>query len=375
MPLFEFEKGIKLILHSTFFKFNNTFYRQIFGSPMGSPLSPIIANLVMQDLEREAKNRIDFQFPLFFRYVDDILIGAPEENIHKILDVFNSLHERLNFTLELNDGNRINFLNLNITMEGNEFIFDLYHKPTFSGRYLNFYSKHPISQKRSVIYGLVDKIFLLTNPEFHQKNLENTIKILLNNGYPIHFIFNNINRRIKHLFNNKVNIGKTNNTNILTYCSIPFLNSYSKKLSQILSKFNIKTAFHCNNKLNKLINTGKDDLLPTQHMNSVYRIDCSGCNASYIGQTKRQLKTRIKEHKQDLFKKTGTFSVVSEHRMKYGHDFDWEEVKVLDIENNYYKRIISEMIHIKRHNNNINKQTDTDLFPDTYIPIVQKFPT
>jgi len=347
---------------------------------MGSPLSPIIANLIMQDLEREARNRLDFQFPLFFRYVDDILIGAPEESIHTILDVFNSLHERLNFTLELNNRNSINFLNLNITMEKNEFIFDLYHKPTFSGRYLNFYSNHPISQKRSVIYGLVDKIFLLTNPEFHQKNLENTIINLLKNGYPIQFIFNTINRRIKQLHNNKDNKERTNNGNNLPYCSIPFLNNYSQKLSQILSKFNIKTAFHCNNKLNKLINTGKDALLPTQPMNSVYRIDCSGCNASYIGQTKRQLKTRIKEHKQELFKKTGTFLVISEHRIKYGHDFDWEEVKVLDIivkvlEKNYNKRLISEMIHIKRQNNNINKQTDTDFFPDAYIPIVQKFPT
>jgi len=146
----------------------------------------------------------------------------------------------------------------------------------------------PISQKRSVIYGLVDKIVLLTNPIFHQKNLETSIKNLLNNGYPIEFIFNTINKRIKHLHNTKDNKDKKdNNMNNLPYCSIPFLNNYSQKLSQILSKYNIKTAFHCNNKLNKLINTAKDTLLPTQHMNSVYRIDCSEYNASYIGQTKR----------------------------------------------------------------------------------------
>jgi hypothetical protein len=47
----EFLKVLNLILDSTFFKFNNIVYKQILGLPMGSPLSPILADLVMQDLE------------------------------------------------------------------------------------------------------------------------------------------------------------------------------------------------------------------------------------------------------------------------------------------------------------------------------------
>ena len=51
IPLHEFIKAIMIIINSTFFKFDKKIFRQIFGMPMGSPLSPILANIVLQDLE------------------------------------------------------------------------------------------------------------------------------------------------------------------------------------------------------------------------------------------------------------------------------------------------------------------------------------
>jgi len=36
--------------------------------------------------------------------------------------------------------------------------------------------------------------------------------------------------------------------------------------------------------------------------------------------------------------------------MKFNHDFDWDNVEVLDEKLNYNKRLISEMIHQKNKN-------------------------
>jgi len=78
-----------------------------------------------------------------------------------------------------------------------------YHKPTFSGRYLNFHFQHPLAQKRSVIYDIVDKIFSIFSLQFHQKNMKFIIQTLLKNGYPLNFIFSTINRRLIYTLTQK----------------------------------------------------------------------------------------------------------------------------------------------------------------------------
>jgi len=70
--------------------------------------------------------------------------------------------------------------------------------------------------------------------------------------------------------------------------------------------------------------------------------------------TKRRLITRIKEHKNDINKKSRIPSVISSHRL-LDHEFDWEKPYILDNETSWYKRITSEMIHIKMQTKGINK--------------------
>jgi len=72
--------AVEFVLSSTFFTFNNICYKQIFGTPMGSPLSPVIADLVLQDLEMSAIKMLPFRLPLYYRYVDDIILTAPSDS-------------------------------------------------------------------------------------------------------------------------------------------------------------------------------------------------------------------------------------------------------------------------------------------------------
>ena len=45
---------LEFILSTTYFTFRGKFYRQLVGTAMGSPVSPIVANIFMEDLEQQA---------------------------------------------------------------------------------------------------------------------------------------------------------------------------------------------------------------------------------------------------------------------------------------------------------------------------------
>ena len=87
---------------------------------MGSPLSPIIADIVMQDLEETALKKLSVQPLFYFRYVDDILLALPSDAINDTLNIFNSLHTRLQFTLEVDTNGRLSFLDTMLVIEKSE---------------------------------------------------------------------------------------------------------------------------------------------------------------------------------------------------------------------------------------------------------------
>ncbi|XP_011858224.1 PREDICTED: uncharacterized protein LOC105555793 [Vollenhovia emeryi] len=100
LNLAQFLYAIDLILNCTCFTFDGQPYEQIFGSPLGSPLSPILADIVMDDLETQCLSLLDFEVPYFFRYVDDIFMVLPQSKIPEVIRIFNTYHPRLSFTHE-----------------------------------------------------------------------------------------------------------------------------------------------------------------------------------------------------------------------------------------------------------------------------------
>jgi len=87
---------------------------------------------------------------------------------------------------------------------------------------------------------------------------------------------------------------------------------------------------------------------------------------SYIDQIKRRLQKYTNINL--IYKKIGSPSVISESlRIRLNHDFKWNEVEILDNEPFYKKRLISEIVHIKKQKHGLNRQIDIEILLDFHI--------
>lgn len=114
IPLNEFLNAVIFVLSSTYFTFDNVIYKQTFGLPMGSSLSPLIADIVLQDIENKALYKFNKIVSFYFWYVDDIAV-LPNK-IQEIFDYFNAFYDRIKFTLGMKVNRSINFLDLSINV-------------------------------------------------------------------------------------------------------------------------------------------------------------------------------------------------------------------------------------------------------------------
>ena len=91
---------LEFCLRSTYFTFQNQYYEQVEGAAMGSPISPIVANLFMENFETKAIS-ISPHPPLMWKgFVDDICVIIKEAQKQEFLEHINSIDPHIQFTSE-----------------------------------------------------------------------------------------------------------------------------------------------------------------------------------------------------------------------------------------------------------------------------------
>jgi len=223
-----------------------------------------------------------------------------------IFNTFNNYHDRIKFTIEHEESRSLSFLDLLLIISDNTIYIDWFHKKTISGRFLSFYSSHPLCHKIGIIYGLIDRAFLLSHLRYHQKNIELVIELLLENGYPLNLIFEKISNKIKTLIYNNRSLNKNNNHDKNNNCSdetnkkiivIPYIKKISESVTAIIDKLKYITGYRVLNNLEKFIKVHKDFNDLFDNNNVIYKISWLQCLIRWPNK-KAQLKTRIKELQQ-----------------------------------------------------------------------------
>ncbi|CAH3163453.1 unnamed protein product, partial [Porites evermanni] len=80
---------------------------------------------------------------------------------------------------------------------------------------------------------------------------------------------------------------------------------------------------------------------PEDRQGEVYKIKCCDCQASYIGETGRNLSTRLTEHERAT-RNGDVNNHIAEHRLQTKHQIDWDSATCKTYSTDYYQRLTLE---------------------------------
>ena len=115
---------------------------------MGSPLVPVLANIFVISLEEAILPSIKKHAAQWKRHVDDTHAFIDPSKIEFVLEKSNSYHPNIQFTHEVEENQKITFLDvLIIRTRDNKLETTVFRKETNTDLYMNWNSHAPIQWK------------------------------------------------------------------------------------------------------------------------------------------------------------------------------------------------------------------------------------
>ena len=114
---------LEFLLHTTFFIFNGTYYRQTEGVAMGGPPSSIVAEIYMQETEMTALTTTSHPPIVWDRHVDGVFSIIQKSYLYNFFQHINSLHPKTKFSIETEEYSQLPFLDTLIQRNSDNIIF------------------------------------------------------------------------------------------------------------------------------------------------------------------------------------------------------------------------------------------------------------
>ena len=161
----ELWKLFRIAIFEKHFTFNGSIFDQIDVVAMGSPLVPVLANLLMGFHEQNWIEQATNVKPVWYkRYVVDIFaVFESESDGDAFYSYLNTRHENIKFTFEKEKDNKLPFLDILINNNESDLQTSVFHKKTYTGLLLNYFSFVPNCYKLGLTKTLVDRMYRINN--------------------------------------------------------------------------------------------------------------------------------------------------------------------------------------------------------------------
>ncbi|XP_033112260.1 uncharacterized protein LOC117113123 [Anneissia japonica] len=261
---------VDFCLKCTYFSFRNQFYLQIHGAAMGSPVSPIVCNLYMEEFEKKAITSALHPPRWWRRYVDDTNAIMKKEHAAAFTTHINTVDRDIKWTtegeVEIDDTNggtldkgtnvkrTLNFLDTwTVFNKDGSIKTKVFRKDTHTDQYLNFDSNHPLEHKRGVVRTLLNRAnSIVSDDQDKTSKVKHIRKALRRNDYPDWFL----NREVSETHSR----GRSTATSLEGYVNrrdqlrkypvgIPYIKGVSEQIRRVMQSYDVPVFFKPTNTL------------------------------------------------------------------------------------------------------------------------------
>ena len=348
---------LRLCVNHNYFQFEKKFYRQKFGIAMGSPLSPVLANLFMEYIESELLPNIVDGPVLWLRYVDDILFAWPDNmDFSYFFNQVNSLVPSIKFTCEWEQDDSIPFLDTTIHRLTSGFSFAVYRKPTHSNQFIHFFSWHPDHVKRGSLHTLFLRAYRICDGVYLNREIDFLYNAFMRVGFPKRYI-DIVHSRVKRNFFQTQNLSTPEPPP--PTISLPYSDYVQKSVVPIFKAHGCRVVNYASNTIKRNLVKNRPPYMGDKNdLPCVYKIPCKTCPRSYYGESGRGLATRVSEHERYVRREYKS-KAVYKHKTHAtpNHEIDFEGAQALYHSDNWYNRLVVESTLILTKNNFNNGQS------------------
>jgi len=199
---------------------------------MGSLLGPALANIFVRFHESRLFDNTATP-GVYFRYVDDsfVILGS-ELGCDHFQEKLILLHPALKFTIEKEQNNSLNFLDVLVGKEGTGYLTSIYRKPTFTGQYIRWNSFSPRTRKISLIKPLVHRALMICSNTKLGSELDKIKQLLIEHGHPAFDLLSCINQKLANFAAEQA----FSQEKCPVYLKLPWIGNVSSKFQNQSSK-------------------------------------------------------------------------------------------------------------------------------------------
>ena len=349
---------LKWCLQNTYLQTGeNEFWKQKKGLAMGKSISSIVAERYMLHLEEKIWTEANHLPGLYLRWVDDTLASWDHGDnlLHNYFIPFlNSLDPDLEWTVETEKNNTINFLDTTIVRHPHRLHTSVYRKACNTRHFIPASSNHPWEHKCSAIQHAFRRAFKYCSTKaLLQKEEEDIQAMFRNNGYSTFQIAEARARVKRHLHRSSAPREGDDNKpaphDVDIKIGLPYIGHWSKQMQRLGIKYNIYFALSNQRTVRRVFPSAKVKQSADLLGGVVYKLHChcpDGRERPYVGQTGGPLSARRKQHEDDRKGAGGSFS---KHPQSHGpsmHFVDFQQMHSIAREDNHPVRVLLEALHI-----------------------------